>query len=127
MGAQLVGKAYAFAVDHRLTDREMRLLAWMALTAKDTDLQPQYYRRRESTALALGELVPDRPESGDPETATKTAERDAAFQRVKVATAGLVKAGAITRLRSGREGRVAVFAVTLGVTPRPTKLGPSTG
>jgi hypothetical protein len=119
VGARLVGKAYGFAVDHRLTGREMRLLTWMALTALDDDSPPRYFAGRESSALALGERVPDEPEPSDPDAAAKAAMRDAAFQRVKVATAGLVKAGAIARLHQGREGRAAVFAVTLGDTAKP--------
>ncbi|QIS39074.1 hypothetical protein [Clavibacter capsici] len=114
MGAQLVGRAFAFAVDHQLPHHEVRVLAWMALRALDTDSPPRYFAARESTALALGHRVPDEPDPDDPDADAKTAERERAFQRVKVAVRGLVNAGAITRLHAGREGQRAVFAITLG-------------
>lgn len=104
MGAQLVGRAYAYASRVHLKPNEFRLLAFMALTALDADNPPRYFASRGQSAMALGRMVSDDPK--DPESA-------AAFQRVKEAIAGLIAAGAITRLKRGREGQRAEFALIL--------------
>ncbi len=118
MGAQLVAAAYAFGAQHRLKPNEKLLLIFMALTALDTDQAPRYFAARESSALALGRLVPDAPEPDDPRAEEINAERAAAFQRVKEATAGLIKAKAIERVRSGRTGQRAEFVLRLGTESR---------
>ncbi|WP_181110602.1 helix-turn-helix domain-containing protein [Rathayibacter sp. AY1B8] len=100
---------------------EMRVLLWMAHTARDTDTPPRYFGSRETTALAPGYMLPDQPNPTDPEAAVKNAERERGFQRVKVAVSGLVKLGAIARLHSGRDGRSAEFEITLGTMPKPAR------
>lgn len=121
MGAQLVGAAYGFAATHPVKHHEMRVLLWMAHTARDADTPPRYFGSRETTALALGYMLPDQPDPTDPEAAAKNAERERGFQRVKVAVSGLVKLGAIARLHSGRDGRSAEFEITLGLLPKPAR------
>lgn len=120
MGAQLVKAAYVFALSWPLKPNEFRLLAYMALTAKDTDAQPRYFAARESSALALGRRVEDAPHPDDPRAAEIERDRSAAFARVKVATSGLVRAGAIKSIRRGREGQRAEYALLL----RPVESGP---
>lgn len=102
MGANLVGRAFAFAVDVPLQPNEFRLLLGMCLTALDTDEHPRYFDSREASALFLGRRVPD-----------AGAERDAAFQRVKIATRGLIAIGAINRTKQGGNGRRAEFEIVL--------------
>jgi hypothetical protein len=121
MGAQLVAAAYAFAAKHEppLKPNEKLLLIFMALTALDTDKSPRYFAARESSALALGRLVPDAPTSDNPRADEINAERAAAFQRVKEALAGLVKAKAIERVRSGRPGQRAEFVLKVGTDSVP--------
>lgn len=113
MGAQLVGQAYVFALDHSLTANEMRLLAWMALHALDGDATPKYFMGREQTAIGLGRRIPDAPRPDDPNGAEVERQRTAAFEAIKTATRGLVKAGAIRNVMRGREGRRAEFQLTL--------------
>lgn len=123
MGAQLVGQAFVFASKVSLKPNETRLLLWMCLHALDSDRPPRYFAARESSAFGLGRRVPDIPDPLDPDAAAIEAARLAAFQRVKMATQGLVKAHAITRLRRGREGTRAEFAITLDgsvVVARPS-------
>lgn len=108
MGAQLVGKAFAFAVATSLKPNEKTLLIWMAFTALDSDQPPRYFASREESAYGLGRMVADRNTS-DP---VALAERASAFQLVKVATQGLVESGAIERVERGRSGHRAVFALT---------------
>lgn len=107
MGARLVKQAIAFAVDVPLRGNEFRLLIHMAVTALDEDDPPRYFDSRESSALALGRRVPD---GGSAEA---DAERGAAFQAVKVAVAGLVAVGALRRLKQGKAGQRAEFAIAL--------------
>lgn len=106
MGAQLVGKAFAFGLSHRLTHAEFRLLAHMAHTARDTDQPPRYYGSREASAAALGYWLPVEGES-----AAGDRLRESAFEGVRRATAALVRKGAITRVRSGRAGQRAEFTI----------------
>lgn len=111
MGAQLVGKAFAFGMAHSLTGNEFRLLAFMAHTALDTDQPPRYYGSRERSAFGLGIAVPEHDDT--PEAAKA---RRSAFEVVRRATAALVDAGAITRVRSGRAGQRAEFTILTGFT-----------
>lgn len=106
-----MGQAYAFALDVQLKPNEFRLLAWMSLRALDSDSPPRYFASREETALALGRRVPDAgaDDAGD-------AERQAAFQAIKEATAGLIRTGAIKRTRIGGNGRRAEYALVYGRT-----------
>ena len=114
MGAQLVGKAFAFATEHELKANEMRLLVWMSLMAMDRDTPPRYFASREESAYGLGRFVPDEPHPLDANAEVATLEREAAFQRVKIATAGLVRSGAITRTRRGQAGNRAEFVLSYG-------------
>lgn len=109
MGAQLVGRAFAYASRSRLTQSERLVLIFMAFTALDADNPPRYFAAREQTAIALGRVVPDAVSPDDPRFAEVEAERSAAFQRVKLAIQGLVRSGAIARSRRGREGQRAEF------------------
>lgn len=110
MGARLVKMAYAYAVDIPLKPNEFRLLAFMALSALDADESPRYFDSREASALALGRRVED--DSEDISEADKR-ERLAAFEAVKTAIRGLVAVGAIVRVKSGRSGQRAEFAIRL--------------
>jgi hypothetical protein len=114
MGAKLVGQAFAFAARHSLTHSETLLLVWMAHTALDADVPPRYFAAREHSAVALGRLVPDAPDPSSPDAAVVIRERAAAFQRVKLATQGLVRARAIVSSRRGREGQRAEYKLTFG-------------
>jgi hypothetical protein len=117
----LVGRAFAYDAEHSLTDRyslaerpaklkptEFRLLVHMALTALDTDAVPTYFGSRELSAHGLGRALP--PSASD-------SERASAFQAVKVATSGLLAAGAIRRVRRGREGARARFVLEFAHSP----------
>ncbi|NQX11830.1 hypothetical protein HQQ80_09365 [Microbacteriaceae bacterium VKM Ac-2855] len=121
MGAQLVGRAFVFAADHRLTGNEMRLLLWMARTALDGDDQPRYFASREESAFGLGDRLPEEPDPAVADDASRAARavRAASFQRVKVAVNGLVAKGAISVLRRGREGQRAEYLVLPGVGRLP--------
>jgi hypothetical protein len=114
VGAKLVGEAFAFAARRDLKPNETLLLLFMALTAIDSDLKPRYFASRERSAVALGRLVPEEPSPSDPQAAEINRQRTAAFQRVKTATTGLVKAGAICQIKRGREGQRAEYELTLG-------------
>jgi hypothetical protein len=114
MGAKLVGQAFAFAARHPLTPSETLLLIWMAQTALDADVPPRYFAAREHSAVALGRLVPDAPDPGSPDAVEVRRQRAAAFQRVKLATQGLVRARAIVSARRGREGQRAEYKLTFG-------------
>jgi hypothetical protein len=121
VGAQLVGQAFIFATRVPLTPNEFRLLLWMSHRALDSDKPPRYFAARESSALALGRIVPDQPDPFGPAAGAINREREAAFQRVKIATQGLVKARAIRSIRRGREGSRAEYAIAfdgmLAITP----------
>jgi hypothetical protein len=108
MGAQLVGRAIAFAAVNELKPNEFRLLVFMSLTALDTGQPPRYFAKREASAYGIGRVVAD---LADGLTEQQHAARDAAFQAVKVATQGLVRSGAIERLQRGRQGHRAEFAL----------------
>jgi hypothetical protein len=55
MGAGNVKAVYALWAD--LPDRPFRVLAYMALTAKDADDPPMFWGGRESLAVAIGRKV----------------------------------------------------------------------
>jgi hypothetical protein len=114
VGAQLVGKAFTFAAEKALKPNEVKLLLWMSLIALDADTPPRYFGARESSAFGLGRKIPDAPNELDPAAEAKHLEREAAFYAVKIAVQGLVAAGAIQRLKRGREGTRAEFALTYG-------------
>lgn len=113
MGASLVKLAIAFGARHRLTGNEFRVLIQMAVTAKDTDLEPSYWSSREDSARALGRMIPDEPGPDDPDADAKRRERDAAFFALKEAIRGLRAAGAIQTTDPGRRGHRAVYKLTL--------------
>ncbi|WP_146083036.1 MULTISPECIES: hypothetical protein [unclassified Rathayibacter] len=121
MGAQLVGRAFHFAAEHDLKANELRLLIWMSLKAMDQDKPPRYFAAREESAYGLGRLVPDEPHPFDANAAEATLDREAAFQRVKIATAGLVKAGAIERTRRGQAGNRAEYVLSYGQPIQPIR------
>lgn len=104
MGAGLVGRAIAYGVDVSLQPNEYRLLIGMCLTALDSDERPRYFDSREAMALFLGRRVTDHGP-----------DRAAAFQAVKVALQGLVKVGALERVRKGGNGRRAEYILRLDV------------
>ncbi|MBF4606936.1 hypothetical protein [Curtobacterium sp. VKM Ac-1393] len=113
VGARLVGEAIVFAQRVPLAPNEFRLLVYMALTALDADAKPRYFASRESSAFALGFAIPDEPAPGDPDAVKIERQRTNAFQRVKVATTGLVRRGAIASERRGREGQRAEYSLRL--------------
>lgn len=120
MGVKLVKRAYAYRVDVPLHPNEFALLGYMAATALDADNPPRYFDSREASALALGRRVPDQPD-GHP---TKSPAcpcpvcraRRAAFESVRVALRGLVSVGAIERIKVGRAGQRAEYALRLDVS-----------
>lgn len=105
MGAQLVGAAFSFALEHSLKPNETLLLLLMAHTARDKDPDPTYFGSRERSATALGRRVPDAGADG------AERERRAAFQAVKVAVAGLLAAHAIEQVSRGHTGSRASFSL----------------
>lgn len=111
MGAQLVGKAIAFAAVNDLKPNEFKLLIFMAQTALDTDQLPRYFGSREMSAYGIGLVVAD-------SDVTKYARRrrNSAFELLRRATNGLIAAGAITQTRGGRIGQHAEFTVLTSVT-----------
>lgn len=114
MGAKLVSLAFVFAAHKKLKPNEKLLLIFMAHTALDGDAVPRYFASREHSAYALGRMVPEQPDPLDAAFRDKTDARASAFQAVKVATRGLVDAGAIRQLRRGREGVRAEYALAMG-------------
>lgn len=116
MGARLVAKAIAYAVDVPLKPNEFRLLVGMSLTALDQDSPPRYFDSREASSITLGRRVRDEVHPDDPDHAEIELERNAAFSAVKQAVSGLIKLQAIRRLRMGsRYAGRAEFALTLDV------------
>lgn len=109
---KLVKRTFIYAADVPLTPNEFRLLQWMALTALDEDVTPRYFDSQESSALALGRRVLDAA-CGDE---SDQLYRAASLQAVKVATQGLVKLRAVTRIRDGRTGQRAEYAIHLDTT-----------
>jgi hypothetical protein len=129
IGAGLVNQAFGWNArkKHRgeaaLTSQALNLLLFMSNTALDTDAQPRYFASREASALALGRIVPDRVAPDDPNHGAIEAEREAAFQRVKLATQALVAAGAISSIKRGREGQRAEYALSFATVENASARG----
>lgn len=98
----------AYVVWGHLSDLEIRLLAFMALTSLDqsTPSQPSrmYFGGREHLAIGLG-----RPMPGDDDPKGQKAVREAVRRVVK----SLVDAGAIERTTHAREGRRQAYRLHL--------------
>jgi hypothetical protein len=105
MGAGNVKAVYGWW--GHLPDRPFRLLAFMALTAKDDATPPTYWGGRESMAVGIGRDVP----TGDDDAAAK--ERHATFEAVRWTVNKLIKAGAVERTRAASPGRTAEYALIL--------------
>ncbi|MBT2497135.1 hypothetical protein J7E45_16100 [Microbacterium sp. ISL-59] len=110
MGANLVGRAIAYAVDVPLRENEYRLLVGVCHTALDDGQPPRYFDSREAMALALGRRIPDAV-TGVPDPP----ERVAGLKAVKVAMKGLTDLQALRRTKTGGHGRRAEFEVILDV------------
>lgn len=115
MGLYAAKSAVLVAAQLDLGHSATRLLLHMALECWDDEVNPlgaparRYFGRRELSALALGYLA---PANGS----------QAAFLAVKRATRELVDKGAITRIRSGGNGRPAEYELQVPVA-RPKKAG----
>lgn len=108
--------AFAYAARVPLRPNEKILLLYMALVSLDQDSPPRYFGAREESAFALGRLVPDAPDSSavaDEEFKRVEDERKAAFAAVRSAIDGLVKIGAVDRVRHANGARRAEFALRL--------------
>ena len=103
MGAQLVSRVYTSWT--HLPDRPFRLLAYMALIAKDTNADPTFWGGRDSLAEAMG--MPPGTES--------------TRQMIKRAVRVLITSGAIERAYVGHAGKRTEYRLTL--TPRQPKKG----
>jgi hypothetical protein len=99
MGARLVAKAIQLWPD--LTDRQHRVLTTMALTAKDGDEHPAYFKGRDYLVSTLG-MAPGTP---------------ASYESVRKVVTGLVSKGAIKRAMFGHNGRNSVYELTLDRDP----------
>ncbi|MEH3088731.1 MAG: hypothetical protein PGN24_03720 [Microbacterium arborescens] len=120
MGSRLVKQLIAYAVDVPLKPNEYRLMNYMALTSLDDDSPPRYFDAREASALALGRRVRDPVDLDHPDRDEVELERKAAFSAVREAVDGLTKLGAIRRLKPGRIGRRAEFAIVIDVAKSVT-------
>ena len=135
MGAQLTGAVFAYlAREHEagrpLAHNERLLLLFMAHTAMDADHPPRYFGSRERSSIGLGRIVPDEPGLEDPAYQEKAKCRRNAFELVKTATRGLVQRGVLERLKSGRAGQRAEYAIRLPdslTPPRGTVVPPLSG
>lgn len=90
-----------------LPDRPFRLLAFLALTAKDDDSPPRFWGGRETMAVGIGRTVP----TGDDDESRKG--RHATFEAVRWNLNQLIKAGAIERTRAASPGRTAEYVLRL--------------
>lgn len=108
MGANLVGRAIAYAVDVPLQPNEFRLLIGVCHTALDDGKPPRYFDSREAMALILGRRIPDATLDANP-------EREAGLKAVKVAMKGLTDLQALRRTKVGGHGRRAEFEVLIDV------------
>lgn len=84
-----------------------RLLAYMAVTAKDSDDPPMFFGGQEACAMAIG-MSPD----ADAKT------RQATFRQVRRHLESLVSAKVIERIRPASPGRNAEYALRLGAERR---------
>src|SRR5262249_41497170 len=91
------------------------LLTYMAVTAKDDGDRPSFWGGRDSLALAIGRMVPDK-HTQDPE---EIAARRLAFKAVTRTLGALKDAGAITVLVPAAPGRNAVYALNLTARRAP--------
>lgn len=85
-----------------LAHAPFRLLAYMAVTAKDNDEPPMFFQGQEACAMALG-MSPD----ADPKT------RQVMFRQVRRHMEALVKSKAIERTRAASPHRSAEYALRL--------------
>jgi hypothetical protein len=102
MGAGNVKAVYALWAD--LPDRPFRVLAYMALTAKDADDPPKFWGGRESLAVAIGRKV----SPNDSEASVRTT-----FRAVRSAVKQLIEADAIKLDRHHAPGVPARYALQL--------------
>ena len=113
MGLYAAKNAVLVAAQLGLGHASRVLLIHMALECWDDEHKPggqpprRYFAGREASALALGFLAPSNGSA-------------AAHQAVKRAVTELTNTGAITRIRSGRNGRAAEFELNLNSTKPPT-------
>lgn len=118
MGYYAARSAVLLAARLELGPQAARLLNLMALECLDEEshgrLPRRFYGGRELSAIALGFLA---PENGS----------DRAHQAVKRAMRELVDKGAVTRTRSGGNGRAAEFELNLMSLrpPRPRTPAPA--
>ncbi len=113
MGIRHVNAAFAILPDARVTHSAALVLLWMAKTARDDDDPPIYFGSRETTAVALGRLLPEEPRPDDPNYLHIVRDREAAFRRVQEAITNLTRSGLITRTAPGGRGRTATFELNL--------------
>lgn len=85
-----------------LAHAPFRLLAYMAVTAKDNDEPPMFFQGQEACAMALGM---------SPDADIKT--RQVMFRQVRRHMEALVKAKAIERTRPASPHRSAEYALRL--------------
>lgn len=110
----------AYALWRGLPDRALRVLVYMALTAKDDDDPALFWQGREALALALGRDLPEEPAADDRSSEAERARRArrAAFEAVRAATSDLVSAGAVVVDQRARPGRNARYALNLKLRTR---------
>lgn len=115
MGAQLVGRAFAaLARDpEQLSPNARLVLLFMALSALDGDARPSYWRDRESTAIAIGRMVPEEVEPEHSDYVEVTRQRQSVHRMVQRAIAELIDRGYIRRQRRGQRGQLARFELTI--------------
>lgn len=126
MGAQLVGRAFAaLARDpEQLSPNARLVLLFMALSALDGDVRPTYWRDRESTAIAIGRMVPDEVESDHPDYLEVTRQRESALRLVRRAVSELVERGYIERRRRGQKWQRAEYEITIPTLPLAEQIVP---
>lgn len=107
MGAGNVKLVYARW--YHLPDLPFRVLAYMALVAKDGDEKPMYWGGWESLALAAGRLVPER---NDADQDVKRVRR-AALKAVTSAVGVLIDRGAVRVKVPAAPGRHATYELIL--------------
>lgn len=88
-----------------------RLLAYMALTAKDDDETPMFYQGQEGMAMALGM---------DPDANAKA--RQSAFRALRYHVSTLETSGAIKRVFAGAPGRNAEYELSLSMQRRKASI-----
>jgi hypothetical protein len=114
MGARNAAAAY-YSWGH-LSDRALRVLVFMALTAHDDHDPPRYWGGREMLAVqALGRSTPPDPMPGDESERANQVRRmrKADFQAVKEAVGQLTKAHALVVDKPAAPGRQAEYQIVL--------------